>query len=109
MQVATPNFETIEKIIVDTTLSATNFKFNLYPGKFQWRIRPQNGSSKGNYRVYSMEIDTTLDLRGQEVMLKVPSENIAVNTTSLKFSWKNSIMHQIIVLKSGLVTGMAEG
>ena len=87
LQIATPSFDNLEKVLVDTNVSINKFTFSLYPGKFQWRIRPANGSSNGQYIVRSLEIDTTLDLRGQEVVLKSPQAEYASNKNSLKFTW----------------------
>ncbi len=87
LQIVAPTFENIEKLLVDTNIVGTKFLYTLYPGKFQWRLRPANGSSYGNYVVRSLEIDTTLDLRGQEVILRNPFNDFATNKSQIKFFW----------------------
>lgn len=86
-QIVSPSFDQIEKLLIDTNIAGTKFIYTLYPGKFQWRLRPANGSSFGKYVIRTLEIDTTLDLRGQEVILRSPGVDFATNRGSIKFSW----------------------
>lgn len=87
LQIVSPSFDKVEKVLIDTSLTETKFTFTLYPGTFQWRVRPANGSSEGDYQIRSIEIDTTLDLRGQEVVLRRPLADFATKEKSIKFYW----------------------
>lgn len=87
LQIASPSFSNIEKLLLDTNISVNKLSYALYPGKFEWRLCAENASSKGKYTVRSLEIDTTLDLRGQEVLLKYPPTEFATRRNSIKFLW----------------------
>jgi hypothetical protein len=87
LQVATPSFSRIEQLIVDTTVSSQKFTMNLTPGMYEWRVRAQNGSSKTEYVTRSLQIDSTMDLTKQKVLLNSPSDGIATNIKKIFFSW----------------------
>ncbi|MCW8311101.1 hypothetical protein K7A41_07695 [Sphingobacterium sp. InxBP1] len=47
LQVATPDFDAIKKIIVDTTTTADHLNLTISPGTYHWRVRPENTGSVG--------------------------------------------------------------
>lgn len=49
LQVATPNFEAIQKIVIDTTTTADHLNLTISPGTYSWRVRPENPGSVGLY------------------------------------------------------------
>jgi hypothetical protein len=87
LQIVSPTFDRVEKVLVDSSITTNKIEITLYPGKFQWRIQPVNSSSTGKYTVRSLEIDTTLDLQGQQVVLTSPGADFATQKTQIKFKW----------------------
>ena len=88
LQIVSPTFEQVEKLVLDTNLTGTQYEYQLYPGNFQWRVKGYNGSSETEYVVYTLTVDSTLDLTGQDLVLSSPSENYATNESSVDFSWQ---------------------
>ncbi len=89
LQIVSPNFEVIEKLVLDTNLTGTQFEVQLYPGFFQWRVKAFNGSSETLYTTYSLSVDSSLDLTGQDIILLSPTDNFATNDSLLEFTWEN--------------------
>ena len=88
LQVVSPSFASIEKVLVDTTLKKNKFTLNLYPGKFEWRVRAENGSFKSPYIIRTIQVDSTMDLKGQKVTLISPFENAYSSTLVPRFTWQ---------------------
>ncbi|UIR54613.1 hypothetical protein LZQ00_10035 [Sphingobacterium sp. SRCM116780] len=49
LQIATPDFESIQRIAIDTVVSKDYVELNLQPGQYHWRVRPENRGSVGIY------------------------------------------------------------
>ncbi|MDP4209203.1 MAG: hypothetical protein Q8928_10355 [Bacteroidota bacterium] len=87
LQVVSPSFNHVEKILADTTVTVNKFTLTLYPGKFEWRIKALNGSSQTAYFLRSMEVDSTMDLQKQELVLKTPNDGSALNASKIILQW----------------------
>jgi hypothetical protein len=88
LQIVSPSFESVETVLADTVLTKNKFLINLYPGKFEWRLKAQNGSYESAYILRSIEIDSTLDLKTQKAILMSPSDEAYLNSASILFRWK---------------------
>lgn len=49
IQIVSPQFDSIAKLIVDTVISKNQLKLNLNPGLYQWRVRVLNNTSSGPF------------------------------------------------------------
>lgn len=49
LQVVTPSLDTIGALIIDTLVKTNTFTLSLSPGRYQWHVRAENGSSKTAY------------------------------------------------------------
>lgn len=87
LQIVTPSFTSAELLLTDTILTENRFDINLFPGKFEWRVRAQNGSSRSTYFLRTLEIDSTRDLQGHQVYLIYPESDKYVNSGTLTFKW----------------------
>jgi hypothetical protein len=87
IQIARPDFINVEWLMYDSVTTANSIILSLVPGNYQWRLRPENGSSVGNYITRTIEIDSTMDLTNQEVILIYPTSNLITNQSVLDFSW----------------------
>ena len=57
LEIVSPDFNSIERLIEDTTISKLQFQKKLLPGKYQWRVKAKNESTislQGN--AWSLEI-----------------------------------------------------
>lgn len=57
LQIATPNFENANQIVLDTTITATNFLHALEFGSYNWRVRAENSDFQTNYTTQSFIIE----------------------------------------------------
>lgn len=47
LQVAIPNFDAIQKIVIDTVTTVDYLNLTVKPGNYTWRVRPENAGSVG--------------------------------------------------------------
>lgn len=99
LQVVTPDFERIERLILDTTISVNKFSMSLYPSQFQWRVRALNYSYESNFSTAEFLIDSTVDLTNQAVVLINPPDNDTTNEATINFSWEKLYNANIYVFQ----------
>lgn len=87
LQIVTPSFNAAELLLADTVLTKARFEINLFPGKFEWRVRARNGSSASNYYLKTLQVDSTRNLDGQLVKLTNPSKDSYVNSGTVTLKW----------------------
>ena len=91
IQIVSPSFDSIKYVFVDTVLiDQDKFTKTLVPGKYQWRIRGENGGYKTNYQQYNLTI-LQANLNEQTVSLIAPANNLYYGPSSdgiVKFSWE---------------------
>lgn len=87
LQVVTPDFNQTERLILDTVVTRNQFLYNLNPNRYEWRVRALNSVFATDYTVFSLVIDSTLDLSNELVILRTPAQNDTTNLLTLYFSW----------------------
>ncbi len=87
LQIVDSSFLAINYLVADTNITTNKFTFTLYPGTFQWRVKAKNGNSETVYTTYSLKIDSTADLSGQQMVLISPVNSYATKQTTLQFKW----------------------
>lgn len=60
LQIARPNFDSIQKIVVDTVTTLDHVNLTVSPGRYTWRVRPENSGSVGLFRQRQITILPTL-------------------------------------------------
>jgi hypothetical protein len=60
LQIVSPSFESVENVVIDTTITKNKITVNLYYGKFAWRVRAKNASYYSQFSGRSLEIDSLL-------------------------------------------------
>jgi hypothetical protein len=88
LQIASPSFTSgqIQSIILDTTMISNKLTFTLNPGKYEWRLRAQNGGSETSYITRKLEIiQTSFDQRPMTVLS--PSISTTVYSNSVLYNW----------------------
>lgn len=57
LQVATPKFETASQIVLDTTITSSNYTKKLLLGSYEWRVRGENVEFYTDYTTQSFTIE----------------------------------------------------
>lgn len=86
LQVVAPDFNNVSILVLDTMLQTDKFTYTLSPGRYQWRVRAENGSSQSLYTTKSLVVDT-VSLIGQSLNLNNPVDGAYFKTTA-DFSWQ---------------------
>lgn len=88
LRIVRPNFTHIEQLVADTAVTETRFTINLNPGKYEWGVSAQNGSSATAYFIRTLQIDSSSNLINQKVQLSYPVQGYTTNSQNVNFSWK---------------------
>lgn len=56
LQVATPNFDSAQKIVIDTMTTKDHLNLTVSPGSYTWRVRPENSGSVGLFKQRQISI-----------------------------------------------------
>jgi hypothetical protein len=110
LQIASPNFDTLQTLVLDTTVTSTKVKYTLAAGRYQWRVRALNGSSQTPYNGSKFKIYPA-DLNTQYVLLKSPANASYVSTVStvVPVSWYQipvtGITYEVQADQAGTFTG----
>jgi len=87
LQVVSQSFASPGGLILDTVVTKTRFSVNLDPGKYQWRVLAQNGSSQTAYTTpRNLEVESS-SIKQQTVQLSSPSNNFITNQSVQTFQW----------------------
>lgn len=86
LQIVSPSFDRIEKLLLDTVVKTDKFTHTLDPGQYQWRVRAENGSSQTPYATQSFTIFPA-SLKDQSVQLVAPANALYVVNADVKYDW----------------------
>lgn len=87
LQIATPNFDTPQQLVLDTLVSKNSFTQQLNIGKYEWRVKAVNSAYETNYTNRSFEILNNDDFQKNSVVLLTPANNIVTKIALQKLSW----------------------
>jgi len=88
LQIVTPGFDYVERLILDTIIENNKFSISLFPGEYQWRVKGLNYSYHTDYTTFTLTIDSSLDLRHQMVVLVTPINLDTTNINSQELRWE---------------------
>lgn len=54
--VVKPDFDRIEKVVIDSTLTDERFNYELLPGVYEWRVRAFNSASELMSDIFRLEV-----------------------------------------------------
>jgi hypothetical protein len=103
LQVVQPDFTSLTKILLDTSITGTKYILTLQPGTYQWRIKAVNNGGSTAYQTYTFKVDTTSNLSGQLVSNISPQNSLLTGSTSITFSWNplnSATTYEILILNS---------
>ncbi|RKR84471.1 hypothetical protein BDD43_4709 [Mucilaginibacter gracilis] len=87
LQVVTPSLDTIGALVVDTLVKGNTFTMSLDPGRYQWHVRAENGSSKTAYSTGRSFTVLPSTITTQSVLLTSPANNALTNQSAINFQW----------------------
>lgn len=89
LQIVYPDFNAPQQLIYDTLVEGDRIYPVLVPGyTYQWRIRPENGSSQGDWTLRNLTIDSTVSLSTQNILISSPASNsYATSSSTISFAW----------------------
>ncbi|OJW17948.1 hypothetical protein [Mucilaginibacter sp. 44-25] len=87
LQITSPGFSQPDRLVLDTLVTGNKFSANVDPGKYQWRLRAENGSSATDYSTpRSFEVLQS-SIKGQSVELIQPANGLLTNNSRINLSW----------------------
>lgn len=87
LQLVSPDFDKPASLVIDTVVEAkTKIELTLEPGKYQWRVRAENGSSQSKYAAAGFTIHES-SLTEQRVTLTAPGSGYLSSGTNVSLSW----------------------
>ncbi len=86
-QIVSPGFDSISTVVVDTIITANKFTVSLDPGKYQWHLRAQNGSSQTAYSGARGFTILSSSIKQQKVQQQSPGNGITTNQSAVTFAW----------------------
>lgn len=89
IQIVYPDFNAPQQLLYDTSVSGDRFYPSLSPGNsYAWRIRPENGSSEGEWITRRITVDSSVSLSAQTVIITQPSaNNSSSSSSSMLLTW----------------------
>ncbi len=90
LQIVSPSFTSIQQIVLDTNISGNQFQVTLSPGEYQWGVVAYNSSSSTLQYYFTLTIDTSGLLTGEQVVLLSPPNNQNTNETNIRFKWEKN-------------------
>ena len=87
LQIVSPSFDSLQSIFIDTITSENKLNIIFQAGRYQWRLRGENGSSKTNYRTGYIIVDTNSDLTSQKFVVGFPTDNYYTTKNIISYNW----------------------
>lgn len=108
IQVATPNFNQANQVVLDTILGDSlqtfrNLTTSLVSDNYQWRVRGLNDSFQTDYTTQSFEVaipDTEINLSDLALVIIAPEDNFETSDTTVDLSWEaleEASLYRIII------------
>ncbi|RED26120.1 hypothetical protein BD847_0026 [Flavobacterium cutihirudinis] len=91
IQIAVPNFEAPQQIILDTLVTKNSYQQQINIGKYEWRVRAVNSAYETAYSKNGFQILNNDDFQNNTVVLITPSNNLISKNTTQKLSWNTVI------------------
>lgn len=88
LQIVTPSFSNISRLILDTLIYGDKCNFSLLPGKYEWRVCAENFAYSSAFFTRKLAVDSTPDISHQTIRLIVPADFDTTNTMTFRFQWE---------------------
>ncbi len=87
LQVVMPNFANAAQIVIDTAVVQTSFTKELLPNNYEWRVKALNSGFETGFSSHNFAVQENEGFANNTVVLLSPSNNFAINETSISLSW----------------------
>lgn len=89
VQIVYPDFMSPQQLLYDSAVASDRFYPSLTPGNsYEWRIRPENGSSEGEWVTRRLTIDSSISLSNQTIVITQPATNgTSTANSTMSFTW----------------------
>jgi hypothetical protein len=90
VEIATPDFENIQTLVIDSITTARNLTVMLAPGNYEWRVVAFNevyASACCQEWSFQLQSNASTDLSLQTVSLLLPSNNASVGDGNVYWEW----------------------
>jgi hypothetical protein len=89
LEIVYPDFASPQILVYDTAVETDRFYPTLSPGRsYEWRIRPENGSSHGDWVTRTVTVDSSISLAAQTLIITSPASNgFATSNNTVAFTW----------------------
>jgi hypothetical protein len=101
LQVVSPSFDYMERLVLDTNVNENQFTYSFYPDTFTWRVKAINPASETSYAYATFYIDST---EGPQIpVLNKPGNNEITKDSTISFSWfaSTNASNYRILIKEG--------
>lgn len=88
LQVATPNFTSPHKVLLDTLITNNTFDVTLTENDYQWRVRAENSAYQGVYTSQFFSVINNDNFYKNTITLLSPEDNAIVKDTTQIFTWQ---------------------
>ncbi|MDB5014259.1 MAG: hypothetical protein JWQ25_2461 [Daejeonella sp.] len=88
LQVVTNSFDSVGRLVVDTLVQTNKYAVSLNPGKYEWRVKAENGSSETLFSKRALTVFES-SLKNQQVQLKSPGSNFLTNSNKVSLKWES--------------------
>lgn len=99
IQIATPSFDSIVTIVVDSTVDVPTLSISLTPGSYQWRVRGENEDFQSIWVVRNLEISSAASVNGQSIENLLPFNFTKSNELAHTFTWDPLISADQYIVK----------
>jgi hypothetical protein len=89
LQLVWPSFAAPQQILYDSAITGDRFYPVLQAGlTYEWRMRPENGASEGNWVTRTLTVDSSVSLSLQTVIFSSPTSNPYITANNqVGFTW----------------------
>jgi len=88
LQIVSPDFQYVERLILDTIVEAHKIEFLLSPGNYQWRVASLNNNNSTEYATRTLTIENMDGLSSVALFHIEPSDTAYTNTKGQHFFWE---------------------
>lgn len=103
IQIATPNFENAQQLILNLTDTITSIERVLSLGEYQWRVKAKNSNYETAYTTASFSVVTVEDFSANTVILNAPENNLITNIINHTLEWETiqgATLYRIQILEN---------
>lgn len=106
IQVATPDFDNTQQLLLNQIDSITTVELSLNVGDYQWRVRALNSNYQTPYSTASFKVVPTENFSDFIVNLLSPEDDLITNEADQSLLWEpvdGATLYRIQVLESGTI------